>query len=448
MRMRATSLCQRGALLGLAAASALLVVGQSVQAGGFAVREQSAQFQGSSFAGNAAGGALSSMFWNPAAVGQFSGINTESVYSVIFPESNIHALAPESTLLGLGASADSGNIGVDALVPASYGSMQLSPNLVLGLSLNAPFGLTTKPENRFWAGFTQATTSQIKTYNLQSALAYRVAPGLIIGAGLQVELIEGKLMKAQPVGGPLGSSPNASLDADDIAVGFTAGVLWSPNRGTSIGLGFRSSIDHDLEGGLQIGGQPAFGKAGVTANVKTPETVTLSLRQALTPQITGLATVEWANWSRLQSLDVYCTTTGPLCPGGPGSPQGPPLFLGWHDGWFIAAGLEYAMNASLTLRTGLAWEKSPIQNPEERTVRIPDSDRIWASVGASWKINANMSLDFGYSHIFAEDARIDRTEPVNPIGDVRLLAETEGSVDIVSVGFKYKFGARSAESLK
>jgi long-chain fatty acid transport protein len=440
--MRPVRAYARSALFGTVAASALFVATGMAQAGGFAVREQSAQFQGSSFAGNAAGGALSSMFWNPAAVGQFNGINTESAYSVILPDSNVHALAG-STLLGFGAPANSGNIGVDALVPASYGSMQLSPNVVLGLSLNAPFGLTTKPENHYWAGFTQATTSQIKTYNLQAALGYRVAPGLIIGAGLQVELIEGKLKKAQPIGGPLSSSPNAVLDADDVAVGFTAGILWTPNRGTSIGLGFRSSIDHDLDGSLKISDQPGFGSAGVTANVKTPETVTLSIRQDLTPRLTALGTVEWANWSRLSSLDVVCTSTAALlgCAGGAGTLQSS-LPLGWHDSWFFAAGLEYAMSPALTLRTGLAWEKSPIQNADERTVRVPDADRIWASIGASWKINANASLDIGYSHIFADDARIDRTEPVTGLGNVRLVAETEGSVDIVSVGFKYKFGGR------
>jgi long-chain fatty acid transport protein len=117
--------------------------------------------------------------------------------------------------------------------------------------------------------------------------------------------------------------------------------------------------------------------------------------------------------------------------------------LGWHDGWFISGGLEYAMNPALTLRTGVAWEKSPIQNPDERTVRVPDADRIWASVGASWKMSENITLDFGYSHIFADDAKIER-----PDGGVTLIAETEGSVDIVSVGFKYKFGPRSSEPLK
>ncbi|MEI4927655.1 outer membrane protein transport protein, partial [Klebsiella pneumoniae] len=47
-------------------------------AGGFALREQSAYGQGTSFAGVAAGGALSSMFWNPATLTQVPGIQSES----------------------------------------------------------------------------------------------------------------------------------------------------------------------------------------------------------------------------------------------------------------------------------------------------------------------------------------------------------------------------------
>ena len=389
------------------------------------------------------------MFWNPAAVGQFNGINTESSYSVIFPNSDIHAL-PGSSLLGVpGISADSGNIGLDAVVPASYASMQLSPNLVLGLSLNAPFGLTTKPDNRFWAGYTQATTSKVQTYNLQAALGYRLAPGLIVGAGVQAELIKGTLRKAVPAPAPplTASSPDATVDADDIAYGFTAGVLWNPNPGTTIGLGFRSSINHDLDGNLDVSGLPV-GLAGITTNIKTPETVTLSLRQSLTPQLTGLATVEWANWSRLQSLDISCTSVnvnlGCFAPGQLRNS----IALGWHDSWFFSGGLEYALSPVATLRTGLAWEKSPIQNPDERTVRTPDSDRIWASVGASWKFSPNASLDFAYTHIFVQDASIDRTESAAPGLPIRLVADVDASVDIVSVGFKYKWGGRAPEPMK
>ena len=43
----------------------LVIASTQANAGGFAVHEQSVYGQGTSFAGIAAGGALSSMFWNP-----------------------------------------------------------------------------------------------------------------------------------------------------------------------------------------------------------------------------------------------------------------------------------------------------------------------------------------------------------------------------------------------
>ena len=412
-----------------AAVGALATSISAVEAGGFAVREQSAHFQGSSFAGNAAGGALSSMFWNPAAVGQFNGINTESAYSWIIPDSEITA-QPGSTLLGLGAS--SGNVGNEALVPSTYLSYQLSPSLVFGFSLNAPFGLSTEPENRVWAGQTQARTSKIETYNAQPVLAYRVNPTLVIAAGLQIEYIEGTLKSAS---GAAPTSANAVIKGDDIALGFTAGILWQPALGTSVGLGFRSSIDHTLEGNFHVVG-PLSGltEAGISAGIKTPETVTLSLRQALTPQLTGLATVEWANWSRLDQLRVVCQDTA-LAGSCSGPAPGVTLPLGWHDGWFFALGAEYAYSPQLTLRAGGAYEISPIQNADERPARLPDSDRIWASIGASYKWSERITLDFGYTHIFADDAQIERTD-----GGVLLVASTEGSVDILTVGLKMKLG--------
>ena len=72
-------------LFGCSGAAALLAATADANAGAFAVREQSAFGQGSSFAGVAAGGSLSSMFWNPAAMTQMPGLQSESVLSGILP---------------------------------------------------------------------------------------------------------------------------------------------------------------------------------------------------------------------------------------------------------------------------------------------------------------------------------------------------------------------------
>ncbi|MEQ1669345.1 MAG: outer membrane protein transport protein, partial [Hyphomicrobium sp.] len=225
------------------AVAALVATAGTASAGGFAPKEQSALFLGSAFAGAAAGGALSSMFWNPAAVGQMNGINSDSNYSLILPDTEITAAG------GPAAFRSSGDIGDTAVLPASYMSYQLNDKMVLGMGINAPFGLTT--DGKFaWAGSQLARESKITTYNFNPTVAYRVTPGVIVGAGLQVEYIDAQLRQA--FGSPAG--PTAAVKGDDWGFGFTAGILLTPADGTSIGLGYRSMIEHNLEGTFHVPG--------------------------------------------------------------------------------------------------------------------------------------------------------------------------------------------------
>ena len=76
---------------GALALALMMSASTAALAGGFAPHEQSAYFLGTSFAGSAAGGVLSSMFWNPAALGQFDGITSDSNYSLILADTEITA---------------------------------------------------------------------------------------------------------------------------------------------------------------------------------------------------------------------------------------------------------------------------------------------------------------------------------------------------------------------
>ena len=92
--------------------------------------------------------------------------------------------------------------------------------------------------------------------------------------------------------------------------------------------------------------------------------------------------------------------------------------LGYDDGWFVSGGVEYAYTANTILRAGVAYEQSPIDD-DIRNVSLPDNDRVWLSAGLSTKITKRLKLDFGYSHLFVEDA------PISEDGDVSNLTGTE-----------------------
>lgn len=401
------------------ALSAIVLSAGTASAGGFAPHEQSTVFLGTAFAGSAAGGALSSMFWNPAALGQFDGVNSESSYSLILPDTEI-------TRVGGGPGSSSGDIGDTALLPASYYSYQLNDQIVLGMAVNAPFGLTTDGKYA-WAGSQFARESKITTYNFNPTVSYRVAPGVLIGAGLQVEYIDAQLRQA--FGAPNG--PTAAVKGDDVGFGFTAGILISPANGTSLGLGYRSKIEHDLEGSFHIAGLAP--QSRISADIELPEIVTLSLRQQLTPTWTLLGTAEWTNWSRLPKLQINCESFGPGCAGGGGVPlTNGVLPLNWDDGWYFSAGLEHEYSEQLTLRGGVAYEISPIDSPEGRTLRVPDADRVWLTAGASYKYSDWTTIDLAYAHVFVEDA----TTVQGPGG--AFVGTVESSADIISVGVRSK----------
>lgn len=174
-------------LLASSAAGALFASSLPASAGGFAVREQSTEFQGMSFAGNGtSGGGLSGMFWNPAVAAYApTGIYSEAHYAAIVGNVEMRG---DTTAGGvsLGMPQNSGDTAKDAIVPSSYMSYRLNEKLVFAMSVNSPFGLVTEPANRAWAGQTFARTSEIKTYNFTPTLAYRITPTLAVGVGVQI----------------------------------------------------------------------------------------------------------------------------------------------------------------------------------------------------------------------------------------------------------------------
>jgi long-chain fatty acid transport protein len=383
-------------------------------AGGFAIGEQSTVFMGTASAGAAAGGSIGSMYWNPAATSALPGTNTESSYTLVLP--NAEARVNQ----GPGGPSRSGEIGIDSPVGASYGSYQVSRDLWIGMAFNSPYGLATKPENEGYTGNILGQTTKLLTLDANPTLAYRIAPGVTIGAGVQIMWAQGKLNFNEIPGTP----STARFGGTDWAFGGTAGILLEPMRGTSIGLGYRSQMDLDLDGAFSQPLTPGVRYSAV-GSLSLPELVTLSLRQDITPYARFLATIEWTNWSRFDSLDLR---TNGLGPGGRAS-----IDANWSDGWFYSVGGEYDYSRQLTLRGGVAYEVSPEDDASKRLPTIPDNNRVWLNIGASYKWSETLSLDVAYSHIFVQDGAFDRTSPVT---NLPVSGTIDMSADLLSAGFR------------
>jgi long-chain fatty acid transport protein len=344
------------------------------------------------------------MFWNPATLTQFQGIWNENGFTGIFPRAK-HTPQPGSALLALGGVSDSAEMG---LVPNGYTSYQLSPNLWLGLSINAPFGLSVSFPG-IWAGRNYAGDSQLKTYNATPSIAWRINDWFSVGAGVQLQYAKAEFAS----GLPTALSHQLTLKGRGWGFGLTAGATFTPTPTTQIGIGWRSAIDQDIQGAMLLPAgaifNPPFSTPGsVETTLKLPDIVSLGIRQAVSPQLTLLGTVEWSNWSRIGTSTINQFSGAPatvLAGLGGGAVTLP---FEYDDGWFFSAGAEYRWTERLTVRGGIGYELSPITD-QVRTPRLPDNDRFWASLGLSWNLNRAIRLDLAYTHLWVKDPNVNIT---------------------------------------
>lgn len=419
----------RTVILAAVSAGALIAAQGGAHAGAFALREQSARGLAETFAGVAAGEAgVSSMYWNPATITMAPGWQSDWNATVIAPHSDI---TPIYTIpSGLEALGKSGDIGITGFLPSTYSSYQVNDNLWVGLYSGAPFGLGTKT-NPIWAGQLYTRTGSIVSYEAMPTIGYKVNDWLSLGAGFRAEYFKVRYFSAvgPTLANPSPLAASAGLEADGVGFGYSLGATLTPFKGTSLGIGFRSSVDQDLSGKFQHFGVP------IHAGVTLPESVSVGVSQQITDAFTLNGTVEWTNWSRLGYPRVTNDLTGGLLATAPYLP------LDYKDGWFFSIGGDYKINSVWTVRAGLGYEISPI-DVQNRAPFLPDSNRVQVSVGATYNWSDKISVDVAYSHLFAVGNTDINLAPGNPVFATRgvvLAADVDSSVDIVSASIKYRW---------
>jgi long-chain fatty acid transport protein len=349
-------------------------------AGAFLIRDQSAAGFGMALAGVSAGTRLSYSFWNPAVLGNVRDFQLEGVATAILPSIDIEPNAATNALIGAigGTPSDEVDVGRNAVVPALFAAIPVNDQITAGIAVTSPFGLATRaPEN--WAGQVYSRSSEIRSYNVNPMAAYRINDLLTVGAGVQFQYFRAELSQAA---GFTPGAPSASLDADDtLGIGFNLGLQLHPLEGTSIGLGYRSSIAQDLKGTLST----PLGDVTAGGTLDTPDVLSLGVSQAITPSLRVLGTIEWDNWSRLGTVPIEAANGAALTS----------LQLDYRDGWLYAMGVEYDVNSKLTVRAGLGYEVAPL-TAENRDTRFPEVDQVLGSAGLSYRYSDRVSVDVSY----------------------------------------------------
>lgn len=400
----------------LAAGLMLMGCAPFASAAGFALIEQNASGLGNAYAGQAAAATdASTIFFNPAGMTYLPDRQVVMAGHLILPQARFSG----SSNIGGGNGGDAGGL---AFVPNAYFAFRLTPDVHLGVGVNAPFGLKTEYDPD-WKGRTQAIESEIKTININPSIAWKASESLSLGAGLSLQYAEATLSNSANGAGI------ATVHGDDFGWGFNLGLLWQPSTATRVGLDYRSEVEHTLEGEV-VFSVAAIANGPVTADATLPDSASLSLFHKLNPKWDLLGDVTWTGWSNFRELRIVRNGGVTLAE----TPQN------WSNAYRYSVGVNYHLNDKMTLRGGLAFDETPTSDVF-RTARIPDEDRTWVTFGMQYRMSEKMVLDFGYAHIFVKDARIDKTEDSNlpPVTPVNLSGTYEASVDILSAQLTLNF---------
>ena len=395
---------------------------------GFALMEQNASLVGNSFAGSAAiAEDASTVFFNPAGLTQLRGIQGVAVVHGINVSSKFSGTGSSAFPLGLGTGTG-GEAGDLAIVPNLYFSMPVGEKLAFGLGVNAPFGLKTEYEDT-WLGRFQGIKSDLKTLNVNPSLAFKVNDVVSLGVGINWQRAEAELTNATLIAGP--TEVRARLEADDDAWGWNVGALFQLGPDLRLGFAYRSKMDYTLEGNVfvtTIAGAPVT-SFSAEADITFPDMATLSLAQKYGEKWELLGDLSWTHWSKVDRVNVINRANGSTLD---------QLAFRFNDAWRLALGARYHLDERWTLKGGVAYDESPVDEAN-RTVRLPDTDRTWISVGAKYRFSNAGAVDIGYAHLFGGNGSINNTRTVVPGISTTVTGDYDNAIDIFSVQLTLAF---------
>jgi long-chain fatty acid transport protein len=432
-----------------------------ISAAGFALIENSASGQGNAFAGAAAYAEDASTIWfNPAGMSKIKGNQLVVVGHFISPKSSFSNGNSTTAAIVGGAplTGPDGDGATDAFVGNLYWMAEINEQMKFGLGITTPFGLRTLYDDS-WKGRYNAVETDLKTININPSLSYKVNDQFSIGGGINLMFADLTFSSVVDFGSlcyaalnpavcngqgntPQGADGFADLGGDNFsspAWGINLGLMYDITPETTVGVAWRSETKVKLKGDAKFkvpasasfapaGG--AFIDTGISGEVTLPQSFSVSVAHDIN-KWKLLADITWTGWSSFDELRIEYD-----------NPDQPDSVTteDWQDTFRYSIGADYTLNDTWTVRSGLAYDETPIPNAERRTPRIPGNNRTWLSFGATYHIDEAFIVDIGYSHLFISNTPINNTfESSVPTLAATVNGTYESSVDIFSAQLRWNY---------
>ncbi|MDN0082899.1 OmpP1/FadL family transporter [Crenobacter sp. SG2305] len=439
------------------------VLSTQALASGYQFGSQSVSGQGNAHANGAEANDPTTIFSNPAGMSRLDGTQISGGLSVVVPHSDYTDNGSTNILHQSTGGGNGGTFAPSAVaVPSLYMTNKVNDKINVGLGVFVPYA--AKLDYGFdWAGRYALKDIELASVNINPSISFKFDEHHSVGFGVSAQYMDATLeqmadatsglalTRAKALGGVTpaniqrASAELAALgvhgdglghvEGTDWGFGWNVGYMFQLDENTRFGLAYRSSVKQTLTGsstwtfnnvtgsipGAALGLPVASVSAATLAksihpnapdsiDVTTPETASANFFHQINPRWAVMGDVTWVRNSRLNEIRIKQDTVGGVSQGDLVIPTD------WKDTYRVSVGGDYKYSDSWLFRAGLAWEQSPIRSDESRHPALPDSDRIWLSLGANYAINKNSSIDFAYSFIDFKNANINYSDSCSPVG--------------------------------
>ena len=400
--------------LKLAAAAMLsAALSSAAFAGGFMLTEQSVAGLGRAYAGaGIVGDDLSAVWYNPAGMSLLSG--TAVQMGAVVADLDLEVTTNENATFGHHKASKENGRKHGVPVPNMYLVHQIKDDMWFGLGITVPFGMATEYDNN-WAAADKGMNAEVKVFDINPNVALKLTDTLSFGAGVSLQYVTAQFESRS---GQDALNVRARLNADGWAWGGNFGFMWQPTETVRVGLAYRSQVNHKADGYLKTevsSGSRLIGSFKSNdghAEMSAPHVITLTGTWKATEDLRLSALARWTNWSSFKDLPISGTSLyratatakhvatengmGNLV-SNPSNKTAPTY--NWKDSWLFTVGADYDINDEFTVRGGVGYEISPVDDDKYRSATIPDTDRLWLSMGATWHASKNLQGDFGIAYL-------------------------------------------------
>lgn len=439
-------------------------------ASNFQLTEQSVTSLGRAHSGGAAAAEDATSIWyNPAGLTRLNDAEFIAGASVIRFGADFTKTSATDAVGQPLSGGEGGSVGKLGAVPIIYYSTPINDKMSFGIGLGVPFGLATSYNADSIFRY-QAIYTAVTVLNLNPTLAYKFTDHFSGGFGLDLQNMDVKLTNDIDYGavcfGEVNPTACTAMNltpqnhdgffqaeaSDHMKLGYNFGLLWDYDT-YRIGFSYRSKVKHSLSGNATFTNAPSifynaglFHNQGISADFTTPQMASLSGMLKLNDQWSLYGDWSYTGWSSFDKLTINFATYNPATNGGQ-----PPSTVqeGLSNVNRFSFGTDFRYSDSWTFRAGVALDKSPVPNPTaasnttpndtnaSRTARLPDADRKWLALGATWRVSDHSQWDVGYAHLFI-NGHIPFNQ-VNAAGGDHIVGQYNADADILGVSYRYRF---------